>query len=163
MTQATDIIIRPATKADVSDLNEALQSLSHDLGDPHNAKIEDLMVHGFGENPAFKALIAKDQANGTCIGVSVYSPMYSTVRGAAGFYVSDLWVSKEARGLGLGPKLLKAVIKSAPSSWKVGFLKLAVYNDNPNARRFYDRLGFKFDPNETYMTISGRELEKMVN
>ncbi|WP_417680319.1 GNAT family N-acetyltransferase [Roseibium sp.] len=152
--------IRRAEKADAEKLNAALMRLSEDIGDDHGASTEDLIRHGFGPSSAFHALLAEN-ADGTVVGVIVYSPVFSTVRASAGLYVSDLWVSGETRGSGLGKRLLSAALQAAPKDWTVGFLKLAVYNDNPSARAFYDRLGFSHDPNETYLSLAGSALEEL--
>jgi ribosomal protein S18 acetylase RimI-like enzyme len=144
------ISIRRAEKVDAEKLNAALMRLSEDIGDDHGASAKDLIRHGFGPSPAFHALLAERDPGGEVLGVIVYSPVFSTVRASAGLYVSDLWVSGETRGSGLGKRLLSAALAAAPQDWTVGFLKLAVYNDNPSARAFYDRLGFSHDPNETY-------------
>lgn len=155
------ISIRRAEKADAEKLNAALMRLSEDIGDDHGASAEDLIRHGFGPSPAFHALLAEKDPGGEVLGVIVYSPVFSTVRASAGLYVSDLWVSGETRGSGLGKRLLSAALQAAPKDWTVGFLKLAVYEDNPSARAFYDRLGFSHDPNETYLTLAGSALNAL--
>jgi len=156
----TDTIsIRPAQIADADRLNAALKRLSADIGDDHGASAADLVRHGFGPSTAFRALLA-EQA-GEVVGVIVCSPVFSTVRASAGLYVSDLWVSGEVRGSGLGKRLLSAALRAMPEDWTVGFLKLAVYDDNPAARAFYDRLGFCHDPRETYLSLSGPSLDAL--
>ncbi|MBD1545518.1 GNAT family N-acetyltransferase [Roseibium aggregatum] len=155
------ISIRRAEKADAEKLNAALMRLSDDIGDDHGASTEDLIRHGFGPSAAFHALLAEQGDSRSVVGVIVYSPVFSTVRASAGLYVSDLWVSGETRGSGLGKRLLAAALQAAPKDWTVGFLKLAVYEDNPSARAFYDRLGFSHDPNETYLTLAGSALKDL--
>ncbi|WP_346891863.1 N-acetyltransferase [uncultured Roseibium sp.] len=155
------ISIRRAEKADAEKLNAALMRLSEDIGDDHGASAEDLIRHGFGPAPAFHALLAERETGGEALGVIVYSPVFSTVRASAGLYVSDLWVAGETRGSGLGKRLLSTALAAAPKDWTVGFLKLAVYEDNPSARAFYDRLGFSHDPNETYLTLAGSALKAL--
>lgn len=152
------IYIRRAREADAGKLNSALKRLSADIGDDHAASVEDLLRHGFGSSSAFHALLAEKGTEGEVVGAIVFSPVFSTVRASAGLYVSDLWVAEETRGSGLGRRLLAASLSSVPSGWTVGFLKLAVYDDNPDARAFYDRLGFSHDPRETYLTLSGTSL-----
>lgn len=155
------ISIRLAGSADAGKLHQALLRLSEDLGDPHLASVDNILRHGFGEEPAFFALIAEEAGTGAVIGALVASPMFSTNRGGAGLYVSDLWVAASARGEGLGPKLLATALEHAPQSWSVRFLKLAVHNDNPAARSFYDRLGFEDTARETHLTLSGASLEAL--
>ena len=48
-----------------------------------------------------------------------------------------------------------------PADWSVGFLRLAVYNDNSSARAFYDRLGFSDNGQDTYLTLAGSALEAL--
>lgn len=157
----TSITIRPAGIADINRLDEALRRLSDDIGDDHRASPEDLLVHGFGPSRAFRALLAEEGNAGPVVGAVVYSHIFSTVRAAAGLYVSDLWVSPVARGTGLGKRLLSAALDTGPESWTIGFIRLAVYDDNASARDFYDRLGFTHDPHESYLTLTGDALSAL--
>lgn len=146
-----DITIRQAGAEDAERLNAALRHLSRDIGDEHGATADMLARAGFGANPAFRAQLA--EADGKVVGAALYSPVFSTVRAGAGVYVSDLWVSEAVRGKGLGRRLLQAVADDADRVWKAQFLKLVVYDDNPQARGFYDRLGFAASQGETILTL----------
>ncbi|GAB4347320.1 MAG: GNAT family N-acetyltransferase [Oricola sp.] len=146
-----DITIRQARMEDAERLNAALRHLSRDIGDDHGATAAMLREAGFGANPAFRALLA--EADGDVVGATLYSPVFSTVRAGAGVYVSDLWVLEAMRGTGLGRRLLTAVAADAEMVWNACFLKLAVYDDNRQARAFYDRLGFADSPDETILVL----------
>lgn len=157
----SDIRIKRAERADAERLHEALAQLSRELGDTHVASLDDILRHGFSDSPAFFALIASRQGDDRTVGALLASPVFSTTRGGAGLYVSDLWVAGEARGAGLGERLLAAAPDHAPSSWTVTFLKLAVYQDNPRARRFYERLGFRPREGETVFDLKEPELQNL--
>lgn len=157
----SEIRIKRAEREDVDRLHSALTQLSRDLGDTHVASPDDLLRHGFSEPPAFFSLIATRQSE--TVGVLIASPLFSTTRGGAGLYVSDLWVAETTRGEGLGKRLLSAALELAPASWSVTFLKLAVYHDNPNAHRFYQRLGFEPREGETVFDLRGAELTNLRN
>lgn len=131
--------LRIAEKSDAARLNQALQMLSADLGDPHRATPADLEAAGWGATPAFRAVLAEVADP---VGVALYSPLYSTTRGGAGLYVSDLWIAQSMRGQGLGAHLLAAALADAELLWNATFLKLHVYDTSPDAARFYTRLGF---------------------
>jgi ribosomal protein S18 acetylase RimI-like enzyme len=146
-----EITIRQAGADDVERLNEALWHLAVHLDDPHGATPDLLREAGFGANPSFRALLA--ETGGTVVGAALYSPVFSTIRSGAGVYVSDLWVAPETRGSGLGRRLLKAVAEDAATVWSVKFLRLVVYNDNAEARAFYDRLGFVASEGEIILTL----------
>ena len=152
----TEITIRRAETEDAERLNEALSHLSGEIGDDHGGTAELLAKAGFGDDPAFRALLA--EAGEQVVGAALYSPVFSTVRAGAGVYVSDLWVSGAARGQGLGKRLLQAVAADAKAVWNARFLKLVVYDDNDGARRFYDRLGFIASDGETTLTLNDKGL-----
>lgn len=154
-----EVAIRRATRDDAGRLNAALRELSWSMGDAHRATDADVARAGFGPVPAFHALIA-ERAEAVC-GVALYSPVYSTVRGKAGAYVSDLWVAEAARGQRLGERLLAQVLAQAGQGWGAAFLRLAVYDDNPRARAFYERLGFGAHADETYLTLDGSALDAL--
>lgn len=152
-------MIRPVNEADLAAIDAALRSLGHDLGDPYRADLETLKMALFGPHPSAWALIADGPTAPR--GIAVFSPVFSTVRGGAGVYVSDLWVSGDERGNGLGSSLLQATAEQAGSLWGAIFMRLAVYDHNTAARALYDRLGFEPAGPETTMVITGQAFEQM--
>lgn len=155
------ITIRRAERSDAERVHAALRQLSADMGDSHAASLDDVIRHGFSELPAFMALLAIRKADGRTLGVLQASPVFSTTRGGSGLYVSDLWVDGEARGAGVGERLLAASLELAPESWRPVFLRLAVYGGNADARRFYERLGFKARENETVFDLTSPALDTL--
>ncbi len=152
----TEVTIRPAQPEDVPALDKGLRQLSAGMGDGHRAAPADLRAAGFGAHPAFQAILA--ERSGAVVGIVLFSAVFSTVRGGAGVYVSDLWVAADARGAGLGARLLVAARDRAAALWRARFLRLAVYDDNPRAHAFYARLGFIPQPGETILTLDGAGL-----
>lgn len=134
------VTIRQAERADAERLDAALAALAKDLGDPYRATPAGLARAGWGQVPAFRAQLAEDGA--VLAGLALYSPGLSTVRGGPGVNVSDLWVAPAHRSGGLGRLLLAAAFADAARLWGACFLRLQVYDRTPEARRFYDRLGF---------------------
>lgn len=128
--------IRLAGPDDAGALAAGLARLSADLDEPHRMNAARLEAAMRAPLPPFRALLAGES------GLALYSPVFSTVAGGAGAWVSDLWVAPAARGTGLGRRLLGAVARDAGAQWGALYLALAVYDTSPGARAFYDRLGF---------------------
>ncbi|MGB5557992.1 MAG: GNAT family N-acetyltransferase [Paracoccaceae bacterium] len=154
-----DAAIRSVTKADLPLLHDALQRLSVALGDRHVADISALEAAGFGPHPSYRALIAVSDEQP--VGALVCSPLFSTTRGGSGLYVSDLWVAPSMRGRGLGRRLLSRAVADAETTWGPQFIKLVVYDDNPDAQAFYRRLGFAAQPAEFNMIVHGSALDRL--
>lgn len=154
-----DVTIRPVEEADLPLLDTALRALSGDLGDTHRASVDALRAGGFGPLPAFYAVLAL--RGRVAIGVAVFSPVFSTVRGMTGLYVSDLWVSDAARGLGLGRQLLAAAAERANGLWNAAYLRLDVYDDSADAQGFYQRLGLEPMQGQQTLALSGSGFEKL--
>lgn len=148
--------IRRAEAADAALLDRALRQLSGDLGDPHRAGLADLRRAGFGASPVFLAMLA--EKDGVLGGAVLASPLFSTTRGGAGLYVSDLWVAAEGRGQRLGARLLAAARDEGARLWQARFLRLPVYRDNARAMAFYQRLGFRVLEEERMVVLEGAAL-----
>ncbi len=137
-----DVVLSMAGPGDAKRLNAALARLSGEMGDTHSATTATLADAGWGATPAFRALIA-EAGDDALAGVALYSPCFSTVRGGAGIYVSDLWTAPEMRGRGLGRRLLAGALRDGAATWGAGFIKLSAYHANVDALRFYEGLGFR--------------------
>lgn len=121
-------------------LDVALAALSANLGDPHPAQRDRLRHALFGPHPSAHGLLALQ--GDITLGAALFSPVYSTLRAAAGVFVSDLWVAPTARGQGLGRRLLAEVAGLGADLWAADWLKLAVYGHSTASQAFYRRLGF---------------------
>ncbi|WP_241691045.1 N-acetyltransferase [Roseovarius sp. A46] len=146
------------TEADVVLLDRALRALSHDLGDTHEAGLDALRAALTGTTPAAYGLLAWD---GDVVGAALYSPVFSTARGAAGVYVSDLWVDGATRGQGVGQSILAEIARRAGKLWQAEWMTLAVYGHSTAARRFYERLGFAPQESVTQMRLSQAGFERL--
>ncbi len=157
----TTITFRPVRTADdLTLLDGALRALSADLGDPHKASRDCLGSAVLSDRPSAYGLLAMD-GDRLC-GAALFSPTFSTARGAAGVYVSDLWVDETVRGCGLGRRLLADVAARACAGWKAGWLTLAVYDHSSASRAFYDRLGLAPRTGATVMTLDRPEFLEMM-
>lgn len=144
--------IQTVTPETLAAFRAGLRHLSDHLGDAHRADAQTLGAALFGPNPFALALMAAD---GT--GALLAMPVFSTIHGGPGLYVSDLWVAEAARGTGMGRRLLSAALNQ--TLWGAPrFLKLTVYADNPGARAVYDRLGFQPQDADTVMLLDSAPL-----
>ena len=74
---------------------------------------ERLKMALFGETKIAEAIIAFDDE--TAIGYAIFFPHFSTFRGQRGFFLEDIYISKDFRGRGVGEMMLKYLAKSAKS------------------------------------------------
>lgn len=154
-----DIAIALVRQATLPLLDRALRSLSENLGDLHRASPSALAKAVCGPDAwciAFLAVQA-DQP----VGAVLATPIFSTTRGGAGLFVTDIWVAKQTRGNGLARRLLAASLKAAARMDAAHFVKLAVYDDNPEAHAAYARMGFVAQTSETNMILTDQALETL--
>ena len=137
----TAISFRAVAEADdLARLETALRRLSADIGEHYATESATLARAVLGAQPAAHGLLALRGEE--TVGAVLYSPVFSTVRGAAGVYVSDLWISPAARGQGLGATLLGRVAQTGAARWGAAWLRLAAYPHSHAAWHFYAQLGF---------------------
>lgn len=92
---------------------------------------------GFGDDPAFRVLIA--EVDGVVAGYALYFSGYDTDRASRGVYMADLYVEAGFRRLGAGRALMKAVARACRDlggEW----MFWSVLKRNRVARKFYKTL-----------------------
>lgn len=154
-------IIRPAKVADVPVIANMLHHLANDLGDGDifASNSEIILRYGFGQAAMFDVVIAEFESK--AVGFALYFAHFSTTKGRPGVYVQDLWVDPDTRGGQVGQKLLAAVATNAANTWDAAYMKLSVHADNTGAERFYSRLGFSVNKNETPMTAENNAFKAL--
>lgn len=151
--------IRPARPADVPAILRLIGELARfeHAEDQVKATENDLLRDGFGDRPAFEALIAEN--DGAVVGFALYFPNYSTWEGRPGLYLEDLYVQSGERQSGIGRQLLAAV---AARCIALGGRRvdLQVLNWNP-ARQFYAKIGLGQQTEWLPYRLTGTALEAL--
>ncbi|MDU8913682.1 GNAT family N-acetyltransferase [Aestuariicoccus sp. MJ-SS9] len=142
-------------------IEDGLRALARDLGDPYEADRDRLERALFAPAPACQGVLALSDGAEALRGIAVFSPFLSTMRGAVGIFVSDLWVAGEARGAGLGPRLLAAAARRGRTLWQASHLRLISYDDNPRAGAFYGAMGFTPHTGETTLRLDGAAFDAL--
>ena len=119
---------------------------------------DDLLRHGFGENPYYQCLIA--ELDGTAVGFALYFYDYSTWLGKPGLYLEDLFVDPPYRGLGLGKALLQRLAAIALEKG-CARLKWEVLDWNQPAIDFYAAMGAEFMDAWRNVRVSGEALQRL--
>ena len=160
MKKSSEIIIRVATKKDVSIILKFIKELAKFEKLTHQvvATEKQLRATLFGKNPIAKVLIA--EINEKAVGFLLYFYNYSTFLGRSGIYIEDLYVNPKYRKKGIGKALMKYCIK-IPYTQGCKRVEWAALTWNP-ARKFYKKLGTKPLNDWVLYRLSGKELKKLV-
>lgn len=159
---APHIVIRAATADDAESLHAMLLDLARVTGlrEKIRSRPEDFRRLGFREKPAFHALIAEQ--DGRPVGLSLFFYNFSSWRGELGVYVQDLYVAAEARGTGLGRRLLVETVRRGHTQGAT-HLRLSVDRGNERAQKFYRKLGLKLSGSELIFQATGAAFERLVS
>ena len=147
--------IREGRPEDAGAVLSMLAALAGELGLTERFASTEAAIrqHGHGARPLFSTLIAEAEAP---VGLALYFPHFSTMRGQPGVYVQDLWCAPGMRGQGLGAHLLAAVAEAAARDWGAAYMALSVHGHNADAGRFYARLGFEPASDERPVILGGQ-------
>jgi GNAT superfamily N-acetyltransferase len=116
-----------------------------------------LKRHGFGEKPAFEALIA--ELDGAPAGMALFHTRFSTWLGTPTLFLEDIVVTEAARGHGVGRRLIARLATIAlDRGW--GRIDFHVLDWNP-ARGFYQKLGFEHHTEWLRYGTGGSWLERL--
>ncbi len=160
MNSNSDISIRFAEKKDaqvILDLIKELALFEKAPGEVTNT-LEEIERDGFGENPAFKCLIA--ELNGEVAGLSLYYIRYSTWKGRI-LYLEDLIVSEKFRGKGIGKVLLERTLQEA-EKLGVNGTRWQVLDWNEPAIEFYKKYNCTFDGEWINCNMDKAQLKKAI-
>ncbi len=129
------ITVRQAGPDDAETVARFAQSLSlSDGGRPSRFSAEIYLRDGFGDRPAFHALIA--ECDGDAAGYALYYHGYDTDRATRGVYLADLYVSERHRRRGVGRALMEAAARACRDDGGC-WMFWSVLKRNRAARRFY--------------------------
>ena len=158
--ESREITIRIATAADADTIHDAMVGIATIMGEREKVAStpDDIRRYGFGETPAFEALLA--EVDGSSAGVCVFFPSFSTYQGRPGVYVQDLFVPAQFRGLGVGAKLLQRL--AAVTRERGGcYIRLSVATQNSRAQAFYTRLGLARSDTEQIHAAYGKDFSAL--
>jgi len=134
------ITIRPATEQDVPVIRGFIRDLAvyERLEHEMVATDEDLRKTLFGDRRYAEVVFAC--VDGDPVGFALFFHNYSTFLGKPGIYLEDLFVRPEARGRGIGKRLL-AWLAQATVERDCGRLEWSVLDWNEPSITFYRNLG----------------------
>ena len=152
--------LEPVTEEDIPLLLNLIRGLAEyeRLADSVTANEERLRVSLFGKRPYAEAIIAYEDDKP--VGYAIYYFTYSSFQALPGLYLEDLFVLPDARGSGIGRRLLGYLAKKAV---ELGCCRIewAVLNWNEPAVRFYEGLGAEPMNEWTVYRLSREKLEEM--
>jgi GNAT superfamily N-acetyltransferase len=113
----------------------------------------------FGEKSHAEAIIG--YLDGSPVSFALFFHNFSTFLGRPGIYLEDLFVKPEARGKGIGQKMLGYLAHLAKER-KCGRLEWWVLDWNETAIGFYKKLGAVAMDEWTVYRVTGEALQKLV-
>ena len=155
--------IRPAIAQDSGHILAMLREIARVTGslDKFTSTKEDILRDGFGDNPAFHALIGETD-QGKPLAMCLYFDSYSTFRGKAGIYIQDLYVDSSLRGGGFARYLFAHVAAHAKRTNR-HYIRLSVDAENMTGRKFYTKIGMRQAVNERIFVLDGAPLTTLAD
>lgn len=132
------------------------------MGEPGKIRStpDDLLRHGFGPQPRFRALLA--EVAGQCVGFCILFDSFSTWRGVPGVYLQDIHVDGPWQGSGLAQALITAAAADARRRG-AAYLRLSVVRDNGRAQAFYSRMGIPLSADELIHAAYGADFQALAD
>ena len=153
-----DLTIRPALAQDLPQVLTFIRELAvyEHLQHEVVATEADLKMALFGPRPYAEVVFAC--LDGVPVGFALFFHNFSTFLGRPGIYLEDLFVRPEARGVGVGKRLLAWLARTALERG-CGRLDWAVLNWNEPSIGFYRSLGAMAVDEWTTFRLTGAALQ----
>lgn len=154
--------IKPANIEDVPLILSLIKELAEYERLSHEviATEEKLKTALFGQYPYAEVIIG--YLDNTPVSFALYFHNFSTFLGLPGIHLEDLFVKPEARGKGIGRKMLTHVAQVAKQR-QCGRLEWSVLNWNEPAINFYKSMGAKAMDEWSVYRLTGDALDKVAN
>ncbi|WP_259779811.1 GNAT family N-acetyltransferase [Aestuariispira ectoiniformans] len=137
-----DLEVRPFGLEDVPNLLELMKGLATFEGYINQFQVtEDALIErGLGDNPQFEALVATHPDSQDLLGMTVLYTIPYNYDLRPSLVMKELFVAAEARGMGVGQSLFKAVVKRAQQLDCPRILWTVLQTNEP-AMHFYRQQG----------------------
>lgn len=119
--------------------------------------ILDYLQHGLFADHSGVRLIAAS-VNDQIVGFATYTIMYPAPRLSGQMYMKDLFVSQQARGLGVGEQLMKSLAREALDKQCLR-LDWTAETTNPGAAAFYQKIHATQVAEKQYFRFEGDALK----
>jgi GNAT superfamily N-acetyltransferase len=153
-----DITIRPATRDEVPRVLQFIRDLARYEKLEHEVTASEAQLREalFGERPYAEVVFAC--VGDAPVGFALFFHNFSTFKGRPGIYLEDLFVSPEARGRGIGRRLLAYLARTAVERG-CARLEWAVLDWNEPSIGFYRGLGAVPMDEWSIFRLTGEPLE----
>jgi GNAT superfamily N-acetyltransferase len=158
----THFEIRPATTTDIPLIYSFIKQLAEYEKLSHEvvASEDNLRETLFGEKKYAEVVIG--YLDNVPVSFALFFHNYSTFLGKPGLYLEDLYVRPEARGQGIGKKMLSYLARIAKER-NCGRFEWWVLDWNNPAIDFYKKLGAAPMDEWTVFRMTGAELDALAN
>lgn len=158
----SEIIIKIANVNDVPLILSLIKELAEYEKLSHEVVATEQMLREtlFGNKSNIEALVG--YLNDTPVGFALYFHNFSTFLGRKGIYLEDLYVKPEARGKGVGQKILVYLARLAKER-DCGRLEWSVLDWNTPAIEFYKKIGAKPMDEWTVYRLTGKALDELAS
>jgi len=158
MTNA--FIIKKATIDDVSLILSFIKELAQYEKLLHEVVATESLLQEtlFGDKAHAEVIIG--YLNDSPVSFALFFHNFSTFLGRPGLYLEDLYVKPEARGLGIGQKMLSYLAHLAKER-NCGRFEWWVLDWNETAIHFYKKLGAKAMDEWTVYRVTGNDLDHL--
>ncbi len=131
-----------------------IAALAHETvgKDQQVLSVDAVRRYGFGAEKSFECMVA--ERGGKVAAVMIMYDEFSTWRGKKGIYVLDIYIAPEARGCGLGRRLIAKAAEWGRGRG-AGYVRLSVDQENIHAINFYEAIGFEEGSRDRVFILSG--------
>jgi GNAT superfamily N-acetyltransferase len=135
--------VTPATRHDAPAIAELLDEIDRFYGatdiDPVGRRAAQIEAALFRDQPVAYVLLARDSDK--VVGMAAYSFLWPAAGVTQSLYLKELYVTARHRRRGVGRLLIDKLRQTASESG-CSRIEWTTDEDNPDAQRFYEKLGF---------------------